>query len=190
MYIDPSKPSTSTLRPNFASIFIAALEAYKRKTKNDLASHPPLPKPQSCNSPEAILTVLRDQIPTAFSQSQNGDDRLTKWVTPTVKVLYSFSTALGLDVGQVSIGIFSREISALIFAFQAFPVNIILVGIGVLLVVRIFYDSVMQPIFDTLRTPRRLKIPGLETNSMTSLTTSKITSAGLSATLALHQLKL
>jgi hypothetical protein len=101
----PSRPLTSTSHPKFGSTFNAALEGYKRKTKNDLASHPLLPILQSCDSPEAILTVLRGQIP-AFSESHNGDDRLTNWVTPVVNVLYSFSTALGGpgDVGLVNIG--------------------------------------------------------------------------------------
>jgi hypothetical protein len=103
----PSKPravpgSLSTPASLAQGIFNAALEGYKRKTKKDLASHPLLPKFQSCDSPEAILTVLGGRIP-AFSESQNGDDRLTKWVAPTVNVLYSFSTALGRDV---NIGIF------------------------------------------------------------------------------------
>jgi hypothetical protein len=101
-------PSTSTSRSNFASIFNAALEMYKRKTKEDLASHPLLPSLQSCDSPDAILAVLRQQIP-AFSQSQSGDDALTKWVTPMVNVLYSFSSTLGGGVGLVSIKMFPRE---------------------------------------------------------------------------------
>jgi hypothetical protein len=101
-------PSTSTSHSNFVSIFNAALESYKRKTKKDLASHPLLPSFQSCDSPEAILAVLRDQIPL-FSQSQNGDDGLTKWVTPTVNVLSSFSATLGGGVGLVNIRMFPRE---------------------------------------------------------------------------------
>ena len=96
-------PSASTSHSNFVSIFNAALETYKRKTKQDLASHPLLPTLQSCDSPEAILTTLREQIP-AFSRSQNGDDRLTKWVAPTVNVLYSFSATLGGGVGLVNFG--------------------------------------------------------------------------------------
>ncbi|KAH9988622.1 hypothetical protein BJV77DRAFT_964328 [Russula vinacea] len=75
---------------------------FRLRTKKDLASHPLLSSIQSCDSPEAILTVLREQIP-AFSQSQNDDNRLTKWVTPTVNVLYSFSAALGQGVGLVNI---------------------------------------------------------------------------------------
>ena len=102
-------PSTSsTSHSNFVPIFNAALEAYKQKTKKDLVSHPLLPALQSCNSPEAVLAVLREQIP-AFSQSQNGDDGLTKWVTPTVNVLYSFSATIGGGVGLVNIRMLPRE---------------------------------------------------------------------------------
>ena len=98
-------PSTSTSHSNFASIFNAALESYKHNTKNDLSSHPLLPSLQSCDSPEAVLAALRERIP-AFSQSQNGDDGLTKWVTPTVNVLYAFSSTLGQGVGLVNIKMF------------------------------------------------------------------------------------
>ena len=101
-------PSTSTSHFDFVSIFSAALETYKRKTDKDLTSHPLLPSLQYCDSPEAILTVLREQIPT-FSRSQSGDDGLTKWVIPTVNVLYAFSTALGQGVGLVNIKVFLRE---------------------------------------------------------------------------------
>ena len=102
-------PSTSTSHSKFASILDAALEKYKRKTNQDLAKHPLLPRLQSCGSPEAIFTVLREQTP-GFDQSQNSDDALTKWVTPTVNVLYSFSDTLGGVVGLVSISIFSCDI--------------------------------------------------------------------------------
>ena len=100
--------STSTSRYNFASIFNATLESYKRKTKRDLTSHPLLPGLQSCDSPEAVLTVLREQIP-AFDEFQDGDDRLTKWVAPTVNVLYAFSATVGQGVGLVRIGLFCRR---------------------------------------------------------------------------------
>ena len=103
-----SAPSTSTSHSNFLTIFNAALESYKRKAKKDLTSHPILPHLQTCDSPEAILTVLREQIP-AFSQSQNSNDGLTRWVAPTVNVLYSFSAALGNGVGLVNIRTFPRK---------------------------------------------------------------------------------
>jgi len=90
------------------SIFDAALETYKRKTKQDLTSHPLLSTLQSCHSPESVLTVLREQIPV-FNQSQSWDDGLTKWVTPTVNVLFSFSETVGKGIGLVNIKIFCHE---------------------------------------------------------------------------------
>ncbi len=95
-------PSTSTSQSNFASIFNAALEPYKRKTKQDLPSHPLFMNLQSCNSPEAVLNVLQEQVP-AFNQSQNDDEGLTKWVTPTVNVLSSVSGIVGQRIGVVSV---------------------------------------------------------------------------------------
>jgi hypothetical protein len=109
----PTAPSTSTSQSNFASIFNAALESYKHKTKKDLASHPLLPNLQSCQSPEAVLAVIREQVPGgggASNQSRNDDDDgLTKWVTPTVNVLYSFSGTIGQGVGLVNFKDFIRR---------------------------------------------------------------------------------
>ena len=184
-------PSTSASHSNFVSVFNAALESYKRKTKNDLASHPLLPSLQSCDSPEAILTVLREQIPT-FSQPQNGDDRLTKWVAPTINVLYSFSATLGGGVGIVNIRMFPCEkITVFILAFQAFPpANTIFAGIGVLLLVSVFHGSRLLPIL-TRMTPRRLKMLVLAKTSLSnSLTTLSVSSSGFRFTLGLHRPRL
>jgi hypothetical protein len=101
-------PSTSTAQSNFVSIFNAALETYRRRTKKDLASHPLLSNLESCHSPEAVLTVFGEQIP-AFRQLQTGDNRLTNWVTPTVNFLYSICNALGGCVGIVNIRMFLLE---------------------------------------------------------------------------------
>jgi hypothetical protein len=139
-------PSTSTSHSNFSPIFNVALEKYKRKTKQDLAKHPLLARLQSCHSPEAILTVLREQTPE-FNQSQNSDDGLTRWVSPTVNVLYSFSAILGGVVGLVNFTIFPYDIVQSNIYFQAFPpANIIFTGIGVLLLVRVFRGSLARPI--------------------------------------------
>ena len=94
--------SSSAPPSNFDSIFNSALDAYKKRTKQDLTSHPLLPTLQACDSPDAVLTVLREQIP-ALTQSQNADERLTKWLVPTVNVLYTFSTTLGAGVSLVNI---------------------------------------------------------------------------------------
>ncbi|KAH9012844.1 hypothetical protein EDB83DRAFT_323546 [Lactarius deliciosus] len=115
-------PSTSTSSANFETIFIAALEAYKKHTKRDIASHPLAAQLQSCDSPSAILAVLRTQVQT-FDRSQTADERWSKWLDPTVNVLYAFSVALGNGVG-------------LIFP----PSNAIFAGIGVLLQVSTILD--------------------------------------------------
>ena len=151
---EPSCPVSPPHPPhsNFVSIFNAALETYKRATKKDLASHPLLPSLQYCDSPEAILTALREQIP-ALSQSQNGDDRLTKWVTPAVNVLYSFSATLtsGGAAGLVNISMFSpKYFCSNVFTSQAFPpANTIFAGIGVLLLVCVLHGFHCVAYFDT-----------------------------------------
>ncbi len=112
-----ASPSTSSSQSNFASIFNAALEFYKRKTKQDLPSHPLFINLQSCNSPEAVLTVLREQVP-AFNRSQNGDEGLTNWVTPTVNVLSSFSETVGLGIGVVSVKFRYEQFQLQYFSFR------------------------------------------------------------------------
>src|SRR5712672_4294503 len=97
MSTDPS-PSASASPSNFVSILNAALETYKRKTKRDLALHPLLPSLQTCESTEAVLTVLREQV-AAFSEFQNCDDGLAKWVSPTVNVLLSSSETFARALG-------------------------------------------------------------------------------------------
>jgi hypothetical protein len=174
-----SEPSASTSNSDFTPIFNAALETYKRKTNKDLAAHPLLPSLQSCDSPDTVLIVLRERIP-AFGQFQNDDDGLTKWVTPTVNVLCSFSDTLGQGVGLVNIKISSREEFLLNSYFQAFPaVNAIFAGIGVLLSVGVLHMSPTQTIL-TPRSPRRLKIPVLaRTSSSIFSTASNVSSIAL-----------
>ena len=88
---------------DYQVIFDNALEAYKKKTGKDLASDPLFRKLQSCDSPDTVLNVLREQIP-GFDQSASGssNDRLTRWVKPTVNVLYTFSSTIGSAVSLVS----------------------------------------------------------------------------------------
>ncbi len=93
-------PSTATSSTNFETIFTAALEAYKNQTKRDIASHPLAAQLKSCDSPGTILAVLRAQV-QAFDQSQSADEKLIKWLDPTVNVLYAFSAILGNGVGLV-----------------------------------------------------------------------------------------
>jgi hypothetical protein len=96
---DPSTATSST-STNFETIFTTALNAYNKQTKKDITSHPLSGQLQSCDSPSAILAVLRAQV-QAFDNSQSADEKLTKWLDPTVNVLYAFSATLGNGVGPV-----------------------------------------------------------------------------------------
>ncbi|KAH9165573.1 hypothetical protein EDB89DRAFT_292735 [Lactarius sanguifluus] len=93
-------PSTSTSSSNFQSVFNAALKAYEKKTKKDLLAHPLAAQLQACNSPADILLVLQDKV-KELDQSRSADERLSRWLNPTIEVLYTFSAILGEGVGLV-----------------------------------------------------------------------------------------
>jgi hypothetical protein len=95
-------PSTvaSTSSANFQPIFNAALKAYEKKTKNDLLAHPLAAQLQACNSPDDILAILQDRV-KELDQSRSADERLSRWLNPTINVLFTFSSALGAGVGLV-----------------------------------------------------------------------------------------
>jgi len=92
---------TAASSTDFESIFRTALQAYEKQTKKDITSHPLAAQLQSCDTPNAILSVLQAQV-RVFDQSRSADERLTKWLNPTVNVLYAFSATLGQGVGVVS----------------------------------------------------------------------------------------
>ncbi|KAF8256553.1 hypothetical protein EI94DRAFT_1822061 [Lactarius quietus] len=133
-----SLPSSSASISNFQAIFNAALKAYEKKTKKDLLAHPLAAQLQACNSPSDILAVLQDKV-NEFDQSRSADERLSKWLNPTINVLYSFSAT----IGQV----FS-------------PASVIFSGIGVLLLVAKdvkpaeILSSISSSVSRTLQAPR------------------------------------
>lgn len=92
-------PSTAS-STSFEEIFRTSLEAYEKKTKKIITSHPLAAQLQSCASPGAVLDLLQAQA-KASDKSHAFNERLTKWLDPTVNVLCSFSGILGDAVGQV-----------------------------------------------------------------------------------------
>ncbi|KAH9957353.1 hypothetical protein BC827DRAFT_1157345 [Russula dissimulans] len=88
-----SQTSAITSRLNYRSILDNALVAYQKKTGKDLRSHPLLSKLRTSNSPDEILTTLREQI-SGFSQTSSCDKTFTKWLDPTVNVLFAFSATV------------------------------------------------------------------------------------------------
>ena len=94
--------TASNSSSNYQAIFDNALEAYKRRTKKDLRLHPLFTKLEACNSPDAILATLREQIPGL----DKSPDRWSKWLDPTVTVLYNLSAVIGAGIGLVSLIVF------------------------------------------------------------------------------------
>jgi hypothetical protein len=92
--------SPSNQASNFQLIINSALDAYKKRTKKDLLAHPLVTELESCSSPSAILAVLEQQL-QGLDQSRRSDDRWTRWLDPTVNVLYTLSGTLGEGVGPV-----------------------------------------------------------------------------------------
>ena len=106
---------TAASSSNFQLIINNALDAYKKRTKNDLHAHPLASQLQACDSPGAILAVLQQQV-QGVDQSRSGD-RWTKWLDPTVNVLFAFSSMLGAGVSPVRLRTSAYLSSALLFLF-------------------------------------------------------------------------
>jgi hypothetical protein len=97
----PTVSSSST--GNFQLIIDNALKVHEKRTKKNLRAHPLASQIQACDSPDAILAVLQQQV-HGLDQSRGSDDRWTKWLNPTVSILYALSGTIGEGVGLVSLG--------------------------------------------------------------------------------------
>jgi hypothetical protein len=92
--------AASSSSSNFQLIFNNALKAYEKRTKKDLLAHPLAAELNTCNTPNAILSVLQQQVP-GLDQLRSSDDRWSKWLDPTANVLFALSASLGEGVGLV-----------------------------------------------------------------------------------------
>ena len=110
-------PQTATSSSShFQQIFNNALKVYEKRTKNDLLAHPLAAQLQACDSPDAILAILQKQA-EEFDQSRSNDGRWTKWLDPTVNVLFAFSATLGEGVGLVCVRIWTDQRHARSYVF-------------------------------------------------------------------------
>ena len=97
----PATTAASSSSP-FQAIFQAAIKSYQKQTKKDLLAHPLASQLQACDSTNAILAILQDQV-REFDKSHSGDERLTKWLGPTVNVLNAFSATVSGGVSMVGL---------------------------------------------------------------------------------------
>ena len=85
---------------NFQLIINNALKIYEKRTKMDLLAHPLAAQLQTCGTPAAILAILQEQV-QGLDKSQSGDEQWSKWLDPTVSVLFAFSSTIGAGVSLV-----------------------------------------------------------------------------------------
>ena len=98
-----STPGQSSAPPSdFRSMLDAALSEYEKKTGKPLLDDPLAAELQGCESVGDIMAIFRSQA-EVFQQGKfrDGDQRLMKWTSPTVNVLYAFSGTLGEGVSLV-----------------------------------------------------------------------------------------
>ncbi|SRR6266404_3593796 len=155
-------PSTTASSSSFNEIFEKSLKAYKIKTKQDLISHPLAVQLQACKSPAAILTVLQDQV-NQFEQARSGEERLRRWLNPTINVLFTFSATLGAGVSLARIDGSVDDIALTLIRQVYPPAQAIFAGAGVLLQVSALAHLPAQflvtfEIFRRLRTLKRAKV--------------------------------
>ena len=101
---------------NFHVLITSALDTYRKRTKKDLLTHPLAARLQACDTPAAILTILREQI-QGLGQSQNSAERWSRWLDPTVNVLFTFSATIGAGVGLVCLMTYTHSSSAFSYSF-------------------------------------------------------------------------
>ena len=149
--MSPTVPANTTLSSssNFQLIFDTAVEAYEKQTKRKLLAHPLALQLQKCDTPASIFAVLQCQVDD-LEQARKGDERLTKWLGPTIHVLIAFSDTLGEGVSLVRLKAISFWSDSLTKITQVFsPAKVIFAGAGVLLQVCTCINVSLQPEIDT-----------------------------------------
>ena len=103
----PQTPATSS-SSDIERIFDTALKSYQKKTKKNLKDNDLFKQLEGCDSPAALLAKF--QAAQFDDPSQSGsDDRLKRWLVPTLNVLCAFSDTLGEGVSLVMIDSFVRK---------------------------------------------------------------------------------
>ena len=98
------RPGT-TSSSDIEHIFDTALKSYEKKTNKNLKDYDLFKQLESCDSPAAILAKFQAAQFDDPSQTES-DDRLKRWLVPTLNVLCAFSDTLDEGVSLVMIDSF------------------------------------------------------------------------------------
>ena len=104
----PQAPGSEATSPSDINrIFETALKSYKKKTKKNLKDHDLFKQLENCDSPAASLDKFQaTQIDPSQTES---DERLKRWLIPTLDVLCAFSDTLSEGVSLVIVYTFLRK---------------------------------------------------------------------------------
>ena len=97
----PETTSSSDIKHTFET----ALKLYKKKTKKNLKDHDLFKELGGCDTPGDILAKFQAAQFDDPSQTES-DDRLKRWLVPTLNVLCAFSDTLDEGVSSVMIDSF------------------------------------------------------------------------------------
>jgi hypothetical protein len=78
---------------NFAAIFNKAVDEYEALTKQDLRKHHLVAELETCESPEAIESVLQKHA-MDFSKFTKPEKKWMTWLNPMVHILFKLSVSL------------------------------------------------------------------------------------------------
>ena len=101
IYMSVSSRTASPSSDNFIAIFDSAWSEYEKVTGQRLNTHPLTAQLDTCDSPRAVLEILRTQA-QVFGKDRKGNEKLMEWLGPTVDILFVFSSMLVEGIGLVS----------------------------------------------------------------------------------------
>ena len=85
---------------NFQSI-LDAVDKYAEQTGINLKDNPFVDKVKGCDSPDAVLLLLQENL-KAFKDYRDNNRKFIDCVSPVVKFVHAFSEILGGAAGLVS----------------------------------------------------------------------------------------
>ena len=120
--------------PNI-QLIVDALADYAGITGIDLSNNPFASTFEQSNSIESILQLLEGRE-RAFKEYRDGDRRLTRCLSPAVKVIQAFSGILGEAASLVSVAHYPAEVLTGPRQIPFPPASLLFAGIDTLLHVR------------------------------------------------------
>ena len=125
---------------------LEAVDKYAEQTGVNLKENPFADKVKGCDSPDAILLLLQENM-NAFKDYRDKNRKFIDCLSPVVQVVHAFSGILGEVAGLVSHGQSLRSLFLSLFPHQVpfQPAKLIFVGINILFSVRVLLIHWQSP---------------------------------------------